>query len=372
MASTRRSSDAKRPRKDGRRSRLPARRPKPGDRPQAAAAGWVLRCAPGLAKLLAQELRFRKAAGKDDRVAVLHQRNHDLLFLKNLPQAGALAGLRIAEERYRCLAYGRFKISNRQLDALAVELARSKVRRKLVVTADGDHFDRRDLGRWISRQLGERGVRLAEKSERLLWVFCVDQAYYICEAAPRGPQVLRPARAVERAGALPPGIAAAMAFAAKPDPGSLVLDPVCGSGTLLAEVAGYRTDCRLIGFDIDRKAVKAARANLAHLERVEVRHGDGAATGLAAGSVDLVLANLPFGKQYGDASSNPELYRGLVEEICRVGRPGRWRAVLLTSDQEVLRAALASVRALASRSLFSVRIRGEAAAAILVSPRNSR
>ena len=336
------------------------------------AAGWVLRCAPGLAKLLVQELRFRKAAGKDDRIAVLHQRNHDLLFLKSVPRSAALAGLRIAEEHYRCLAYGRFKISNRQLDALAADLSRSKVRRKLVVTADGKHFDRRDLGRWITRQLGERGARLAEQSERLLWVFCVDQAYYICEAAPSGRARLRPVRAAEREGALPPGIAAAMAFAAKPDPDAVVLDPVCGSGTLLAEVGGYQTGCRLIGFDIDRKAVKAARANLAHLETAEVRHGDGAATGLAAGSVDLVLSNLPFGKQYGDTLSNPDLYRGLVEEIRRVGRRGRWRAVLLTSDQEALRAAVASGGGLSSRALFTVRIRGEAAVALLVTPKESR
>lgn len=363
MGSTRRSAKPRRSKSGQRPSKQPSASP---GRAEDRQAGWVLRCAPGLARLLGHELRFRKAIGKGDRLDVVRQRNHDLLFVKSLRKADSLPDLRIAEEVHRCLAYGRFKISNRQIDALARHLSGSGLGRKLVVTADGSHFDRRDLSRWITRQLAERGIRLSEGSERLLWVFCVDQDYYVCEPAFAHRAGLRPARTAEREGALPPTIAAAMAFAAKPEPGDLVLDPVCGSGTLLAEAAGYQKALRLIGFDIDRAAVKAARANLAQAEAAEIRQGDGAATDLEPGSVSLMLANLPFGKQFGDTRSNPVLYRSLIEEFMRVGRPGRWRAVLLTSDAESLRAALPADGGLSSQPLFTVKIRGEMASALLV------
>ncbi len=369
MVSNRRSDRPRRAKSSQRPTRQASTPPgRAEDRP----AGWVLRCAPGLARLLGHELRFRKATGKGDRLDVVRQRNHDLLFIKSPRQARALPGLRIAEETHRCLAYGRFKISKRQVDALARHLSGSGAKRKLVVTADGAHFDRRDLSRWIARQLAERGVRLSEASERLLWVFCIDQDYYVCEPAFAHRAGLRPARIAERAGALPPTIAAAMAFAAKPEPGDVVLDPVCGSGTLLSEAVGYQKALRLIGFDIDRAAVEAARANLAQVESVAIRQGDGAATGLEPGSVSLILANLPFGKQYGDTGSNPVLYRSLVEEILRVGRPGRWRAVLLTSDLDSLRAALSAGEGLSSQPLFSVKIRGETASALLVTAKPVR
>src|SRR5262249_48073919 len=174
------------------------------------------------------------------------------------------------------------------------------------------------------------------------------------------------ARSEERKGSLPATIAAAMVFVAELEPGERVLDPVCGSGTLLAEArAKERSIGALLGFDVDPDAVRAARANLREIAGVDVRLGDGAATGLEAASIDVVLANLPFGKQFGSVATNAGLYARLLAETRRVLKPGG-RAVLLTSDDESLSKALREFTDAQCGEAFSVKIRGEAATAFRV------
>jgi predicted RNA methylase len=322
-------------------------RPSPG--------AWVLRCAPGLARLLQDELRFARLIGKGERPVVLRQRNHDLLFLPRLARALRPDDLGIAEEVHRCPVYGRYKISAAQLDRLAADLGRCRV----VVSADGSHFDRRDLGRFLGRELAQRRVRLAADAPEL-WVFAIDAAYYFCR---RVRDDRRRDRLAERPGSLPPTIAAAMAFLGHPSDGDVVLDPVCGSGSLLAEAHRLAPAARLLGFDIDPAAIAVAKRNLVQTD-VVLTCGDGRRTGLAPGSVSLLLANLPFGKQFGERSENAALYAALIEEMRRIGRPG-WRAVLLSSDEGALRAALAG---LAVEREFRVQVRGERALMLLSRP----
>jgi hypothetical protein len=316
---------------------------------------WVLRSAPGLARLLTDELRFERLIGKADRPLVLRQRNHDLLFLQKLAHPPAAGELRLAEEVHRCSIYGRYKLSPGQLDRLAVDLKRCR----LIVTADGSHFDRRDLTRFLTRELEQRRVRLAADAPEL-WVFAIDAAYYICR---RLRDDGRAYRVAERAGSLPPTIAAALAFLGHPANADVILDPVCGSGTLLAEAHGFAPGATLHGRDLDANAVAVARRNLKHTEAA-VGVGDGRQTGLPPASVSLFLANLPFGKQFGDRAENQALYAGLVAEMHRLGRPG-WRAALLSSDEDHLRLALAGMRV---EREFRVQIRGERALMLLARP----
>ncbi|MQA17753.1 MAG: methyltransferase domain-containing protein, partial [Pseudonocardiaceae bacterium] len=66
-------------------------------------------------------------------------------------------------------------------------------------------------------------------------------------------------RAAERHGALRPVVAAAMVRLAGDAPGSL-LDPCCGTGTIVAEALGAGWDAH--GCDIDPDAVKTAHDNV--------------------------------------------------------------------------------------------------------------
>lgn len=347
-----------------RRERSAPARP---ERPSAAPA-WVFRCAPGLSKLLVTELRFNGLIDRATRPTIKWQRNHDLVFLPRLRKEPRATDLRIAEEIHRCPVYGRYKISHHQLELMAASFRAGKGGRRLVVSVDGKHFNRHEQTRWLARELKARGAAVVDEAERLMHLFCIDDAYYFCVPHRSADEAaLRARRVAEREGSLPPTIAAAMAFLGNAKDADAILDPVCGTGTLLAEAHAYAPQARLWGFDLDRQAVAAARRNLAHLPHLELKAGDGRATGLPDGSITLFLANLPFGKQFGTREQNQQLYGDLLQEMLRLGRDADWRAVLLTSDVEALRAALPSPLRLAAAQ--PVRIRGEAATIFVVSAR---
>lgn len=135
----------------------------------------------------------------------------------------------------------------------------------------------------------------------------------------------------------PAALADVLVRMAKIRPGHCVLDPCCGSGTLLV-AAGLAGATTLMGLDQDEKAVAMAMANLVALGLdggIEV--GDAAALGSrsSASGVDRVIGNLPFGKQVGSHRTNEQLYPALLAGIAgQLADDGR--AVLLTEDKRLL------------------------------------
>lgn len=331
--------------------------------------GYLLQCAPGLAEVLKKELNFAGATTRDQKLFVKLQRNHDLLFLNHIKSEDGLPKLRCAEMVLRCPAYGKFKISKRQLGVMAEEL-KTRGPRRLVVSVAGKVFQRQDLARFMNREMSERGYEFDEDVEDEVWMFCIDETWYFglpLFKARGGTH--REERSEERGGSLPPTVGAAMAFAAMPKNDDVVLDPTCGSGTLLAEFHAYAPEAKLTGCDIDANAVKVARANLKSIAGVEIKNVD--STKLEAElepKVSLVLANLPFGVQFGDKASNPALYKGILEACLRVADPDRaWRGIFLTSDLEAFQKAANQIPELAPiEVMFKAKIRGELATAFRV------
>lgn len=140
-------------------------------------------------------------------------------------------------------------------------------------------------------------------------------------------------RRAERHGALRPTVAAAMVRLAG-EPGRL-LDPCCGSGTILGE--GLAAGWRVVGSDIDDHALANARTNFPAAEAIE--QADAKSLGWPDASFDAVVSNLPFGKQFG---VSPEWYGDVFREFERVMKPGG-NAVLLSSHTNELREAGAQV-----------------------------
>jgi 23S rRNA G2445 N2-methylase RlmL len=137
-----------------------------------------------------------------------------------------------------------------------------------------------------------------------------------------------------------PVIAAVLARLTKAGPDDVVLDPFCGAGTNLVQVAEMSAPARLLGSDLDRGALAKARANLdARGIEAQLWQADAARLPANPHSVDRIVANLPFGKRAGSHAANVELYPAFLRRVRSVLRP-TGRAVLLTEEKRLLRDAV--------------------------------
>jgi 23S rRNA G2445 N2-methylase RlmL len=162
---------------------------------------------------------------------------------------------------------------------------------------------------------------------------------------------------------LRPTMAAAIVRLAELRPGHVVVDPMCGAGTIIAEalsvLGGSRRPSTVFGGDIERAAVRLATTNLRRLGRPTMCNWDAARLPLADCSVDRIVSNPPFGKQLGSPGEIGPLYRRIVKEYDRVLKT-RGRAVLLVGDFPVLRDAAKAIGWKSERSL-RVRVLGQSA-----------
>ncbi|HSY48903.1 MAG TPA: HEAT repeat domain-containing protein [Thermoanaerobaculia bacterium] len=121
----------------------------------------------------------------------------------------------------------------------------------------------------------------------------------------------------------------------------VVVDPTCGSGTLLIERALLDAGTTLSGIDISPTAIRAAAGNVIAAglaARIAVRQGDGGDPAAWPDRCDEVLANLPFGMRTEDRNIDG-LYRRIVGNIVRTLAPGG-RALLYTAHAKTLIALL--------------------------------
>lgn len=132
-------------------------------------------------------------------------------------------------------------------------------------------------------------------------------------------------REAERRGALRPTVAAAIVRLAGEARGVL-LDPCCGSGTILAEARAVGWEAR--GSDIAPHAAGVARKNVPN---AEISVGDARSLNLHQGSVGACVSNLPFGEQFTVQEDMADWLRAVLGEMARVTRPGG-TVVLLARD----------------------------------------
>jgi 23S rRNA G2445 N2-methylase RlmL len=128
----------------------------------------------------------------------------------------------------------------------------------------------------------------------------------------------RGGRASERPGALRPTVAAAMLLLTDAESlGGRLLDPCCGSGTVLMEAQSR--GLQLLGVDIDADAARTARTNLQ--QRAFVIVADARHIPFADNTASSVVSNLPFGQRF-QVQGDPERWFGQVlNELARVSTP---------------------------------------------------
>lgn len=146
----------------------------------------------------------------------------------------------------------------------------------------------------------------------------------------------RPARD-DLSGMLPPKLAQIMLNLAKVNEDAVIIDPFCGSGTVLSEalVAGYR---HLFGSDSSSKAIDDTRKNISWLKdlykidsyslKLFVKKVEGLSKFIKASSVDAVVTEPYLGPQRGRLDFNgvirnlEELYSSALHEFYKVLKPG--------------------------------------------------
>jgi len=110
--------------------------------------------------------------------------------------------------------------------------------------------------------------------------------------------------------AMPAKLARCMVNLAKPKTGELVLDPFCGTGSMLIEAA--LIGCRVLGLDIQRRMARGSRKNLAYFnikpEGVIVAD----ARTLPMTRIDCVVTDPPYGRS---ATTLKRTTRQIVEEV---------------------------------------------------------
>ncbi len=156
------------------------------------------------------------------------------------------------------------------------------------------------------------------------------------------PLSARAWRVCDMLGALNAVIAAAMVEMTQPRPGDRVLNPMCGSGTLLIERLLRCPAAAAGGCDTDALALRCAEANLRAgdlFDAAELFAMDAAALQMPDACVDVVLADLPWGQLVGSHGDNQHLYPAALREAARVTVPGG-RAVFITHEIRLMEQVL--------------------------------
>jgi 23S rRNA G2445 N2-methylase RlmL len=212
----------------------------------------------------------------------------------------------------------------------------------LVTQMEGAHgYRRTDAGQALARGLAGKlpaGWRPAEENAAVEIWLTIDGATAICGLRLSDRTMRHRTYKVEHLPAsLRPTLASAMVWLAGAQPSQVVLDPMCGGGTILGEqleVGGGKV--QVWGGDQQAAALRAAGANLRRLGPALLWRHDAMRLPLPDRCVDHIVSNPPFGKQMGRPEEIGPLYRRMVAEYDRVLRP-QGQAVLLVADLAALR-----------------------------------
>jgi 16S rRNA G966 N2-methylase RsmD len=162
------------------------------------------------------------------------------------------------------------------------------------------------------------------------------------------PLATRAWRVCNYEGALNATVARAMALLTQPKPNDVVLNVFCGSGSLLIERGLWGEAAQMMGCDINQLARDCAEQNIkaaALAKAPQVMDWDARQLPLLDQSVDVLLADLPFGNLLGSHRDNLKLYPAILFEAARVAKPNA-RFVLITHEIKLIEAVLADLSGL--------------------------
>ncbi len=133
-------------------------------------------------------------------------------------------------------------------------------------------------------------------------------------------------------GSLRPSIAAAMTLLSDPRAEDIVIDPLCGAGTVIIERCLWGSYAAAYAGDRDATILQTAKWNAAQAKaKIEWRAEDACHLHFADETAHKIITNLPFGKKVGSLEENARDYPEFEREFRRILAPGGL-LVTLTSD----------------------------------------
>lgn len=173
----------------------------------------------------------------------------------------------------------------------------------------------------------------------------------------------RQARLFQPRAALKPNVAYALLRLAHLDtPPDTLLDPFCGSGTILWEAGALWPGARLLGNDWNEETLAGARENAKAqnmTDRVTLHEADvwHLADTLGDTTADLIVTNPPFGVRLGSSMDFRPFYRRALEQMHAVLQPGG-TVVMLVLRQAPFKQALGDTGAFDIRHVRVIEIGG--------------
>eukprot|EP01119_Soliformovum_irregulare_P016746 TRINITY_DN488_c0_g2_i1.p1 TRINITY_DN488_c0_g2~~TRINITY_DN488_c0_g2_i1.p1 ORF type:complete len:436 (-),score=119.71 TRINITY_DN488_c0_g2_i1:15-1322(-) len=158
---------------------------------------------------------------------------------------------------------------------------------------------------------------------------------------------------------LRPAIAFSLISLANIQPGEIVIDPLCGCGTIPEIVSDMFPECFVMGGDIAPPAIEKSLENFSMHRRnkdkfnIDLVKWDSCKLPLPNASVNVIITDLPFGKRMGTHKSNRDLYPKFLAEFQRILHPAG-RLVLLTLEKELLYRSIKNIPNLKLEKLHSI------------------
>jgi 23S rRNA G2445 N2-methylase RlmL len=302
-------------------------------------------CLPGLAPLVRQQLDEMPGikAGDDG----FDGRADLVLFEADHSRRGAAAALRMIEDVFVEVGRAERRKADNPLQIASMVWRPAQVQRALSIWAEQRHplgasmtfrviarllsekaFLRTELRRQLTETIRRDRPRwkVADPAQLEVWICEYRAGWFVCGLRISDVRMRQHhGRNLERRGALRPTLAAAMVdLAGKPS--GILLDPCCGSGTILAEALAVGWSAA--GADIDASAVSIASRNV---PEASVRIGDARRMDLPDASVQACVSNLPFGRQYHVPGDMSAWLSTVLRETARVTQAGG-HIILLAAD----------------------------------------
>lgn len=157
---------------------------------------------------------------------------------------------------------------------------------------------------------------------------------------------------------LNPAIALKLNELAGLDENDRILDPCCGTATILIERQLIKP-CFCIGVDIDPRILDCAKKNikLASVKYINIKHADIKQIKFPERKFTKIISNLPYGIHSGSRQQNIELYRYLAQMSEKWLATGG-KVVFLTTAKTILWNAFADIKLMKFVSETPLQIHG--------------